>query len=206
MTMKCRIAIIDYKTCNISSVIKAFQNANAEVVVVSSLSEYKNIDKIVLPGVGSFGAALLYLKKTNLDSLIIEQSSQKLVLGICLGMQILALKSEESPNETGLGLIQGVVKKFDISKNNELRVPHMGWNHVEKKNNSSLLNNIEDKTDFYFVHSYYLETEPKYVLATTPYFHNFCSIVQDNNIFGCQFHPEKSLMSGSKLIKNFVEF
>ena len=154
--MKCRIAIIDYKTCNISSVIKAFQNANAEVVVVSNLSEYKNIDKIVLPGVGSFGAASLYLEKTNLDSLIIEQSSQKLVLGICLGMQILALKSEESPNETGLGLIQGVVKKFDISKNNELRVPHMGWNHVEK-NNSSLLNNIEEKTDFYFVHSYYLK-------------------------------------------------
>ena len=92
--MKCRIAIIDYKTCNINSVIRAFQNANAEVVVVSNLSDFKNIDKIVIPGVGSFGAASRYLKKQNLDKLLKEESKHKIILGICLGMQILAIKAK----------------------------------------------------------------------------------------------------------------
>ena len=199
--MKCRIAIIDYKTCNINSVIRAFQNANAEVVVVSNLSDFKNIDKIVIPGVGSFGAASRYLKKQNLDKLLKEESKNKLILGICLGMQILAIKSEESPNEQGLGLLQGTVKKFNVLHNSKLRIPHIGWNHINKTKNVSILKNIDELTDFYFVHSYYLDIENKYIVSTTPYFNDFCSIVQNDNIFGCQFHPEKSLKSGFKLIK-----
>ena len=146
--MKCRIAIIDYKTCNINSVIRAFQNANAEVVVVSNLSDFKNIDKIVIPGVGSFGAASRYLKKQNLDKLLKEESKHKLILGICLGMQILAIKSEESPNEQGLGLLQGTVKKFNVLHNSKLRIPHIGWNHINKTKNVSILKNIDELTDF----------------------------------------------------------
>lgn len=204
--MACRIGVIDYKTSNINSVVGILKLANADVKVVSDLHEFENFDKIVLPGVGSFGSAVDYLKNSELDKAIIrEANNNKYILGICLGMQLLADYSEESPSKKGLSLIPGKVKKINNIGSKQLRIPHIGWNEIKKEIETPILKNISDAIDFYFVHSYYLDTDKKYVVARTVYCNNFCSVVQKNNIFGCQFHPEKSLKSGLKLIKNFVD-
>ena len=204
--MACRIGVIDYKTSNINSVVGILKLANADVKVVSDLHEFENFDKIVLPGVGSFGSAIDYLKNSELDKEIIrEANNNKYILGICLGMQLLADYSEESPLKKGLGLIPGKVKKINNINSRNFRIPHIGWNEIKKEFETPILKNISDAIDFYFVHSYYLDIDKKYVVARTMYCNNFCSVVQKNNIIGCQFHPEKSLKSGLKLIKNFVD-
>ncbi|MDD5730083.1 MAG: imidazole glycerol phosphate synthase subunit HisH [Candidatus Omnitrophica bacterium] len=199
------IAIIDYGMGNIHSVAKALEAVGAEVLVTNKAQEIKNADKLVLPGVGAFGDAMQELEKQKLVKVIKEEiKRKKIFLGICLGMHLLFERSEESPKIKGLGLLKGGVVRFPVKK--ELKVPHMGWNQVSPVNECPLLKGVENGAFVYFCHSYYPVPQDKDVsAAVTDYGLNFSSVVWKGNIFGAQFHPEKSQSVGLKIIKNFVE-
>ena len=195
------VTIFDLKTGNILSLKKVLDYLDIENNVTSDPNLLKNSSKIIIPGVGSFDNFMIKLNKNNIiDSLkheIIDK--KKPFLGICIGMQILLNESEEGV-EKGLGLIKGKIKKFDYNLN--LRLPHMGWNYVTSIKENDLLKKNE-KNMFYFVHSYYPETNNKYIIATTRYGFDFPSVIQKDNIYGVQFHPEKSQQFGKKLLENF---
>ena len=195
------VTIFDLKTGNILSLKKVLDYLDIENNVTSDPNLLKNSSKIIIPGVGSFDNFMIKLNKNNIiDSLkheIIDK--KKPFLGICVGMQILLNESEEGV-EKGLGLIKGKIKKFDNNLN--LRLPHMGWNYVTSIKDNDLLKKNE-KNMFYFVHSYYPETNNEYIIATTKYGFDFPSVIQKDNIYGVQFHPEKSQQFGKKLLENF---
>jgi glutamine amidotransferase len=200
------IGIIDYGMGNIHSVAKALRNFGAKVCVTNKLSEIKKCDKIVLPGVGAFGAAMFELEKLRLDIAIKKHiDSGKIFLGICLGMHLLFDSSQESPRVRGLGIIPGTVKKFKVAK--QRKVPHMGWNQLAlKKKDCLLLRGIKENSSVYFCHSYYPQPEDKAcIAATTEYGIGFSSIICKGNVFAMQFHPEKSQAVGLKIIENFVK-
>jgi len=200
------IAIIDYGMGNIHSVQKALESMGAKTMVTNKPQEIKVSDKIVLPGVGAFDDAVLELKKQNLLLVINEHiKARKTFLGICLGMQLLFQTSEEARQEKGLGILRGAVKRFE--NKNGLKVPHMGWNQLNFKNRSCpLFKDIADNAYVYFCHSYYPQAkDKKIVAATTEYGIKFDSIVWRDNIYGVQFHPEKSQEVGLKILKNFVD-
>ncbi len=199
------IAIIDYGMGNIHSVKKALELMGAKALVTNKDSDIKACDKLVLPGVGAFADAMAGLKKQNLISAIKEHvQAKKTFLGICLGMQILFEKSEEAGNSDGLGILNGRVRRFENKKG--FKVPHMGWNQLSIRNGCPLLKNIPDNSYVYFCHSYYPDPQDKAVIAAScDYIKDFPAIVWQDNVYGVQFHPEKSQETGLKMLKNFVE-
>lgn len=198
------IAIIDYGMGNIHSVNKALQLYGAKTIVTNKASEISKADKIVLPGVGAFDDAMQELKMQGLISVIKKElNSGKPFLGICLGMQILFEESQEAKKAKGLGMLKGRVKRFKETGN--LKVPHMGWNQLKISNTCPLLEDIASGAYVYFCHSYYPEpAEKKVVAATTDYGRDFSSVVWKDNVYGVQFHPEKSQKIGLKIVENFL--
>ena len=203
------ITIIDYGSGNVLSAQKSFirvaneNNIEAKVLISKKLNDIKNSTHIVLPGQGAFSTCMSALKNTPG---IIDQlhdfafNKKKPFLGICVGMQMLANNSEENGFHDGLGWINGNIK--EIPKNN-LKMPHMGWNIVKPTKENELINN---EADYYFVHSYYFECQNNQnILAETRYGINFTSIVSKENIYGVQFHPEKSASQGLNLLKEFIK-
>jgi len=201
------IAIIDYGAGNLRSIKKAVENIVGKNVKISSdKKEISKADGIVLPGVGAFSPAMKFLKEKNLIETITDfAKTGKLVLGICLGMQLFFEESEESLKTRGLGLLKGKVKKLPV----RVKLPHIGWNCIElkiKNEKLKIAKDIKDHTFYYFVHSYYCEPEDKNIIvATTEYGIKFASIIEKDNIIGTQFHPEKSSESGIKLLKGILE-
>lgn len=181
---------------------------NVDYKIVSSKNDFENIEKIVLPGVGAFDHAMTLLNNSgmrdSLDKLVLDHNIP--IIGICVGMQILANKSEEG-KLLGLGWIDGSVNKFDPSTiPYKTSLPHMGWNIVESDNENPLLSNLEKNPRFYFLHSYYFECHDNTnEIAKTNYGIQFTSAVNKNNIFGVQFHPEKSHHNGLQVLRNFAE-
>jgi glutamine amidotransferase len=201
------ITIIDYGMGNLRSVQKAFEKFCPNVVVSSSAKDILKADKIVLPGVGAFKTAMDELKKRGLIQPIKASIKEgKPFLGICLGLQLLFSESEEGKKIKGLDIIEGKVKRF--KEKNGIKIPHMGWNIVKSKVKSKklkILDGIEKDSYMYFVHSYYVAPKDKSViLCETDYGGNFTSGVHKDNVFGLQFHPEKSQSMGLKIVENFV--
>ena len=165
----------------------------------------KQSDAIILPGVGAFGQAMKNLNNLNLTETIQELTLVKKYpfLGICLGMQLMADSSEEKGNFKGLSLIEGKVVK--IKNKNNLRIPHMGWNSLHIKKNNNILKNISDKSAFYFVHSYHYVCEKNYVIAEVEYGERIISVINHKNLFGVQFHPERSHTKGIQMLENFLD-
>ncbi len=200
-----KIVIVDYSCGNIDSVNSAITYHGFKGVVTRDPKMISNADKIILPGQGSFKIGVNNLKKYNLFDLIISKAlnDNTPILGICLGMQVLATMGFENGKENGLNLIPGNIEKM---KETELKLPHIGWNEIKISKESPILKNIKNQTDFYFVHSYRFVCEDNDdILTTTKYEDTFVSSVCKRNIFGVQFHPEKSLTAGLKLIKNFID-
>ena len=199
-----RLGVIDYGASNIHSVARALQSLGSKVSIVDTPDKFKSIDKLVFPGQGSMGSCVKKLKETEMINPLLEVIKSKPFLGICLGLQILFNSSEES-KEKGLGVINGSITKINDINNENLKIPHMGWNEVCFENHP-LFTNCKQGTDFYFVHSFHFKAAKKEnVLATTNYSETITAAVINENIFGTQFHPEKSSNSGSKLLKNFIK-
>ena len=199
------IAMIDYDAGNIKSVEKALQKLGADVVITKDPQVILNADKVILPGVGSFGDAMNNLRKYELDE-VIHQVVEKGTpfLGICLGLQLLFERSDESPEATGLGILKGEILRIPDAEG--LKIPHMGWNSLHLQNNGRLFKGLKENDYVYFVHSYYLKAEDEEIVkATTNYSVNIHASVEKDNVFACQFHPEKSSDVGLKILKNFVE-
>ena len=199
------IGIIDYDAGNLKSVEKALHYLGKEVIVTREAEQLKQVDKVILPGVGAFGDAMAKLKEYHLDTLIREiADSGKPFLGICLGLQLLFEESEESPGVEGLGILKGKFKR--IPDEEGLKVPHIGWNSIHLEHNGRLFRNIPENSYVYFVHSYYLEAQdPEIVKASTEYGVHIHASVEKGNVFACQFHPEKSSETGLQILKNFAE-
>lgn len=198
------IAIIDYDAGNIKSVEKALHYLGEEVIITRNSQELLSADKVILPGVGSFEDAMVNIRKYDLESVIKEVVLNNTpFLGICLGLQLLFESSEESPGVKGLGLLKGKNRK--IPDNVGLKVPHIGWNSLHLSNNGVLFNGIDEQAYVYFVHSYYLQAEnPDIVTATTDYGVTIHASVEKDNIYACQFHPEKSSKVGLQILQNFA--
>lgn len=196
------IGIIDYRLNNLRSVQKAFERVGAATFVSSDPQELSRADKLVLPGVGAFGKAMENVKSLDLERAVRSHvESGRPLLGICLGMQLLFTRSYELGDHRGFGFIPGDIRMFPDS----VKVPHIGWNQVEIRTQSCILRSVPDRSFVYFVHSYFADPEDHVTLTTTEYGIHFPSIVQHGNIFGIQFHPEKSQQTGLQLLKNFVE-
>lgn len=199
------IAIIDYDAGNLKSVEKALQFLGKDAVITRDPDTIRQAEKVILPGVGAFGDAMKKLQEYQLIDLIKEAAdSKKPFLGICLGLQLLFEESEESPGVAGLGILKGKIKR--IPDKEGLKVPHIGWNSLKFMNDGKLFQNLPDESYVYFVHSYYLEAaEEQIVKATTEYGVCIHASVEKDNIFACQFHPEKSSETGLQILKNFAE-
>lgn len=198
------ITIVDYGMGNLRSVSRAFENQGFEVQVTSEMDKIYDASGLVLPGVGHFGACVRNLQKLRLTDAIDNHIKEgKPFLGICLGLQILFEQSDESPGYPGLGVLGGKVSRFPRSRN--LKVPHMGWNQIHFDSDSPILSGIPDGSWFYFVHSYYVEpSESEVNMITSDYGVTFTAAVERDNIFACQFHPEKSSDLGLRMLKNFA--
>ncbi len=200
------IGVIDYGAGNLRSVCNSLKKLSVDCHVVKAPSDLNKIQTMIFPGVGSFGDSSDQLKKQSLFEPIREWIiNDRPFLGICIGFQMLFDSSEESPGSEGLGIIPGKVIKFSGQTN--LKVPHMGWNKVQIKNlNDPVWQKIDDLTHFYFVHSYFPKPDnPEVSSSTTGYGVDFTSSIRFGNIFGTQFHPEKSQKSGLRLIENFLK-
>ena len=199
------IAIIDYDAGNLKSVEKALQYLGEECIVTRDKEKLLKADKIILPGVGAFGDAMEKLHKFGLVDVIHKLVKEnKPFLGICLGLQLMFESSEEGPGVKGLGLLPGNIVKFPEKEG--FKIPHMGWNSIDVKEGSRLFKGVSNNSYVYFVHSYYLQAENENdVAATTEYITHVHASVEHDNIFACQFHPEKSGETGLKILKNFTE-
>ena len=199
------IAIIDYDAGNIKSVEKALQLLNQEVVITRDRDAILKADKVILPGVGSFGDAMGKLRQYGLVEVIEEVVRRGTpFLGICLGLQLLFERSDEAPQIEGLGILKGEILR--IPDGDGLKIPHMGWNSLRFPNQGRLFKGLTEEPYVYFVHSYYLKAkEEEIVTATTEYGTLIHASVETGNIFACQFHPEKSSDTGIQILKNFVE-
>jgi imidazole glycerol-phosphate synthase subunit HisH len=200
------IAIIDYGIGNLASVHNMFKKIGVkEVVITKEEAVIESADKILLPGVGAFDSAMKHLQSTGLIPLLNKKVLEEKVptLGICLGMQMMTKRSEEGI-EKGLAWIDAETLKFNLDPSLKLKVPHMGWNYVKVNFDNPLIDGVS-KNRFYFVHSYYVKCEnEKQSLATSNYGNDFTCMVNKDNIFGAQFHPEKSLKFGMKVLGNFA--
>ena len=199
------IAIIDYDAGNLKSVEKALVSLGEEVLVSRDSSEILQADKVILPGVGSFGDAMNNLDKFGLvDTIKKVTGNGTPFLGICLGLQLLFKESDETPGAEGLDILPGKILK--IPAKDGFKIPHMGWNSVKIKENARIFKDVPQDSYVYFVHSYYLKAgREEDVAATTEYSTLIHAAVEHDNVFACQFHPEKSSEIGLKILKNFVE-
>ena len=184
--------------------IKAFLYLKEEVVLTRDRETILGADKVVLPGVGSFGDAMENLERFGLVSVIREVVQRGIpLLGICLGLQLLFERSEESPGVSGLGILKGEILR--IPRGEDRKIPHMGWNSLTLQNGGRLFENLPEEPYVYFVHSYYLKAEdPKIVKAVTEYGVSIHAAVEQGNVFACQFHPEKSSQTGLQILRNFA--
>lgn len=196
--------IIDYGMGNLGSVEKAVESVGGQPLISADPVAVRNSKRLILPGVGAFGDAMVNLRSAGMDAAIREAVGNGTpLLGLCLGLQLLFTHSEEFGSHEGLNLIPGKVRKF---RNPDFRVPHIGWNQLETIRQNPLLENIPEKSYFYFVHSYYVEPDNlEDVLSWTDYGIRFCSIAGRNKVWGAQFHPEKSQDIGKQLLRNFLE-
>lgn len=198
------IAIIDYGVGNLFSLTSSFKAIGEEVIITSDVEIIKQADKLILPGVGAFGDASKKLFDSGLDKVILEEvKNKKPLLGVCLGMQMLFNESHEFGIHKGLGLINGKVVYIDLPS--DYKIPHIGWNALHFKKQSPILKYIEENDFVYFVHSYHAVDCEESLVATTDYGREITAIVQSGNVFGCQFHPEKSGGVGLKILKAFAE-
>ena len=199
-----KVAILNYNIGNLASVKNALQTFdNVSIDIVCDADSIASYDKVILPGVGAFGNAMKHLKESGMNEAIYSYiKSGKHILGICLGMQLLFDKSYEFGEHLGLGLISGEVVKFGDSN---LKIPHIGWNTIDIQQDRGLLKGIKNREYFYLVHSYYVKVKYKEnTIAICNYGENFSAIVQKDNIFGIQPHPEKSSNAGLKILNNFI--
>lgn len=199
------IAIIDYDAGNIKSVEKALILLGQEVKITRDKDEILHADKVILPGVGAFGDAMGKIRQYGLEEVIKEVVKKGTpFLGICLGLQLLFESSDETPGVEGLGILKGKILR--IPDKDGLKIPHMGWNSLKFPVEGRLFKNLPEESYVYFVHSYYLEAEDdSIVTATTEYSTRIHASVEQDNVFACQFHPEKSSDVGIQILKNFVE-
>jgi len=196
------VTIIDYGLGNLRSVMRGIEAAGARAVITSNAEEIAAADGIVLPGVGAFHEGMEQLGL--LKETVCTATKEVPLLGICLGMQMLMDSSEEHGTHRGLGLIPGCVRRFPRVPG--VKVPHMGWNTIRlNKENNPLFTGLSSEEYVYFVHSYYADTTPEYTLTTTEYIVPFASSIVKDNVFGVQFHPEKSGATGLRLLRNFID-
>jgi len=205
------IAVIDYGMGNLRSVEKALESVGAKAKIVSKPKDLAGCNKLVLPGVGAFGDAMKELKSLRfVDPIKDAIKDGKLFLGLCLGMQLLFDRSDEAPGVKGLGVLKGEVKKFNFSRSRAMKVPHMGWNNIvrcaeQDPPGDDILSGVPDGSYMYFVHSYFVLPRDKGVgLTKTDYGIDFISGVRKGNVYGFQFHPEKSQKLGLKILENFI--
>ena len=202
-----RVAIIDFGVSNLDSVRRAIEEAGARPYIVASADDMGMPDRIVLPGVGSFGVAMANLANRGLDRAldvaVVDKGTP--LLGICLGMQLLASEGTESGSTGGLGFVPGHVVRLE-PEGGDRRIPHVGWNELVHTDSCPLFEGVESGTDVYFVHSYHMVPDvPSDAVATTPYCGGFVSAVARGTIFGLQFHPEKSQRVGATMLRNFLQ-
>ena len=199
------IAIIDYGAGNLHSVKNALDFLNAESIVTGDSETILNADKVILPGVGAFGDAMKCLEKSGLvETVKAVAKSGKPLLGICLGLHLMFEESDETPGVKGLGIFKGKIVK--IPEKDGLKIPHMGWNSLKAAAPCPLLEGVAPTAEFYFVHSYYVEPDPTFVIATTTYGKEFCSVYGRDGLWATQFHPEKSGRPGLTILRNFYDY
>jgi glutamine amidotransferase len=201
-----RVVIIDYGMGNIDSVARAVEECGGAPVIAATASAINEADCLILPGVGAFGDGIAHIRQQGLDQILAERVFDRGIplLGICLGMQLLADKGFEFGEHAGLGWIEGEVVKLRPHTPAD-RVPHVGWNEVHPRRESPLLQGIKPEQDFYFVHSYHFScANEANILASTPYCGGFTSVIGKGRIFGVQFHPEKSQKAGFQVLRNFL--
>ena len=197
------LGVIDYGAGNLRSVVNALNYLNIQNYIVSNVNEINDADALILPGVGAFGAALDELENCRLKDAVIKAAEKKPFLGICLGMQLLFETSEEAPGRNGLGILKGCVQRFPTDKS--LKIPHMGWNSLTVSSSSKLFTDTKQDSYVYFVHSYYCRAKNRAdIAATCKYGIEFDAAVERGNVFGCQFHPEKSGDTGLALLRKFA--
>lgn len=200
------IAIIEYGVGNLYSLNCSFQTIGEEVVITKDIEVLRQADKLLLPGVGAFGDAAEKLHRAGLAEEIVAQANAgKPLLGICLGMQLLFDKGYEYGEHEGLGLIPGSVRSISDVVPKGFKVPHMGWNKLDIRKESKLLKNLKNDDYVYFVHSYYATECEAYTVATAEYGAPLTAVVEKGNVFGCQFHPEKSGSIGLEILRAFSE-
>ena len=200
------IAIIDYGVGNLFSLSSSFSYIGADVKITGDADEIRRADKLILPGVGAFEDAAKKLRDSGLASVICDEAkSGKSIMGICLGMQLLFEESLEYGRHKGLGLIPGTVEYMGDYIKSGLKIPHIGWNALDIKRQSGLLRYVKSGDFVYFVHSYFAKTDEKYISSTAEYGYPLTATVENGNVMGCQFHPEKSGAVGLNILKAFCE-
>ena len=197
------LIIFDTKVCNLNSWVGTLNSLDQKFKIIENNNFQSNkVKKMIFPGIGNFSEISQYLKRKNLDKLIIQLIQKKIpILGVCMGMQILLNESEEAPGCKGLGIISGKVKKINTKK---IPCPHNGWNNSSINKKSKLFQGIKDSKDFYYNHSYYCDVDNKKLITGKLSDGNIASAFEYQNIYGVQFHPEKSHEQGKKLLKNFL--
>lgn len=203
------IVIVDYGMGNLRSIAKKLEMIKVKAIISSQPEDIRRASKLILPGVGHFGQGIKNIKESGLLPLLNKKvlEDKTPILGVCLGMQLFADSSEEG-NASGLGWVHGKVVRFNFEAlPGKLSIPHVGWNTIDIHRESILLKNIDPKTRFYFTHSYHYQgLDPACVVATTPYGYDFPTVIQQNNVYGTQFHPEKSHLIGLEIYKNFIQY
>ena len=198
-----KVCVLDYGSGNVASVYNLINRLGYDIKVSNKVEDIKKSSHLILPGVGAFGSSVEKIKNNISIELLSDEVKvkKKPFLGICVGMQVLAEKGLEFGSHEGLGWIEGTVEKINAKV-----LPHVGWNNIEMKKNSPIFSNIKNASDFYFVNSYALKVKDNnIIIAETTYENTFCSAVQKENIFGVQFHPEKSQKVGQDIIDNFLK-